>query len=48
MILECTDVHVEGLIVDYDPPAFYQGTVLHTSSGAGTTVEGLVARASTT
>lgn len=28
LILECTDVRVYGLAVDYDPPAFYQGTVL--------------------
>ena len=27
LILESQDIHVHGLTVDYDPPAFYQGTV---------------------
>jgi hypothetical protein len=33
LILECEDVRVYGLTVDYDPPTHYQGTVLSLASG---------------
>ena len=34
LILECEDVAVQGLTVDYDPPAFYQGTVTSLEAGS--------------
>ena len=32
LILECTDISIDGITVDYDPPTHYQGTVLNTNA----------------
>ena len=34
LILECTDISITGITVDYDPPAHYQGEVVATNAAS--------------